>query len=620
MLRAMSQRATWIRIAAAILSAVLVAGLFPPFKLQAMVWLALIPLLAALWSLNGSKPALKGFLLGWLAGTVSCAIQFYWFSVVSSIGAVLIPIALGLYWAAFGAFAATLGNPWKDRQDRGTLGDITHSVRYAFCIAVVWAGLEWLRSWLFTGFGWNSLGVAFHNTAVMAQAADILGLVGLSIVPVFLQATLLQTGRRMMDSAKTGKRRTRIDFGIAALMVAFLVCYGLIRIAMESQHQTVRLKALLVQLNIPQDNAQVLWSALDIHMAFEEETLKALEQLTADDTAKLQEAMESANDGEISLSWPDWVMWPEAALSGSILTAENGAWGSWEENLRTIGRVREPGPFQLIYGVTQFEGVEKPVDDGHLEIVLKENARAWNSLAVMSPQEELQLYQKQHLVLFGEYIPLVESIPLLKYLYEQQSGMEFGGSFSRGTSTEPMPIPLADGTVIDAIPTICFEDSVARLTRKFVRDSPQVIINVTNDGWFKESPAAAQHFANSRFRAIELRRPMLRCANNGVSAAIDTIGSISHPDTGAAQVIVDEFGSHFTRGSILAELDVPVSPSFSLYALIGDWGIILISLSGLTVSILCRNGQSTHKKPKSKVEQLAEEKIKAQSSTRNAPF
>jgi apolipoprotein N-acyltransferase len=138
--------------------------------------------------------------------------------------------------------------------------------------------------------------------------------------------------------------------------------------------------------------------------------------------------------------------------------------------------------------------------------------------------------------------------------------------------------------VIGAIPTICFEDTVARITRLFVRPGPQVIINVTNDGWFKESAAAAQHFANARFRAIELRRPMLRCANTGVSAAIDTTGSTAHPDNGKAQVIADAKGSHFTRGSRLVELDVPLQPSFSLYAVIGDWGVTGLALLGILLA------------------------------------
>ena len=196
----------------------------------------------------------------------------------------------------------------------------------------------------------------------------------------------------------------------------------------------------------------------------------------------------------------------------------------------------------------------------------------------MSPEGELQTYRKQHLVIFGETIPFVDSLPWLKAIYEQQAGVEFTGSFTAGVSDEPVRIPKSDGSVLSAMPTICFEDSVPRLVRKSVRPEPQVIVNVTNDGWFKESAAAAQHFEDARFRAIELRRPMLRCANTGVSAAIDSTGSTAHPDTGKPQILTDAKGSHFTRGSLLAELKVPLKPSFSLYALIGDWGVIGLAI------------------------------------------
>ena len=103
---------------------------------------------------------------------------------------------------------------------------------------------------------------------------------------------------------------------------------------------------------------------------------------------------------------------------------------------------------------------EKTDDD---QLVMKENARAWNSIAVMTPEDELQTYRKRHLVIFGETIPFVDSFPWLKTIYEQQAGAKYGGSFTPGDSLEPLPIPTADGTVIGAIPTVCFEDSVARL-------------------------------------------------------------------------------------------------------------------------------------------------------------
>jgi len=98
-----------------------------------------------------------------------------------------------------------------------------------------------------------------------------------------------------------------------------------------------------------------------------------------------------------------------------------------------------------------------------------------------------------------------------------------------------------------------------------------VIVNVTNDGWFKESEAAAQHMANAKFRAIELRRPMVRSANTGVSGIISATGSSHDPVTGKRQIIADESGNHFVRSSLYGHAYAPTNGSISLYALIGDW-------------------------------------------------
>ncbi|MBC8128579.1 MAG: apolipoprotein N-acyltransferase [Gloeobacteraceae cyanobacterium ES-bin-144] len=537
-----------MKLAAAVLSGLLVAGCFPPYGMSALMWVAMIPLLAALWSIHGKRAGWKGFGLGWLAGTVSCLIQFSWLSSVTSLGAMLLPMYLGIYWGLFGAFAASLGNPWRANGGKRALS-------VALGHGAVWAGLEWLRGWLLTGFGWNGLGVAFHDTPWVAQAADLLGVGGLSLMAVFFQAVVVQFATR----------RSWIDLGVAAAAVGLLVTYGVVRIGIERRAESIPLKTLLVQINIPQDAAQVLWSALDVHMAYEEETRKALESL------KVKGAEH----------WPDWVMWPECALTGRILRTADGTWGMWQENEQTIMQVREVGEFHLIYGVNELEAVK--TDDGQL--MVKDKARMWNSIAAMTPDNQLQTYRKHHLVIFGETIPLVNEIPLLKKIYEWQAGVEYGGSFTAGESLEPLMIPNLAGTMIGAIPTVCFEDSVPRLTRKFVRPGPQVIVNVTNDGWFKQTAAAAQHFANARFRAIELRRPMLRCANSGVSAAIDSTGSTdTDPASWKSQVLVDEKGSHFTRGSLLTELKIPRHPSFSLYALIGDWGIIVLALAAFILS------------------------------------
>jgi apolipoprotein N-acyltransferase len=413
----------------------------------------------------------------------------------------------------------------------------------------VWAGLELLRGWVFTGFGWNGLGVAFHQTPVMAQAADVFGVAGLSALIVFVQSVFVQCMARVVSNRGTWRVANLRPLAVALLAIGVCAAYGFLRIRIEKNRECLSLKALLVQINIPQDAARVLWEPLAVHMAYEEETLKALETIKAADPS--------------GASWPDWVVWPESALTGRILRTVDGDWGMWQENIETISQVRKAGPFHLIHGTNELEA--EVVEDGQL--VMKPKGRAWNSIAFMSPEDELQTYRKKHLVIFGETIPFVDSIPLLKKIYAQQAGVEYGGSFTPGDSFEPVKVPNLAGEVIGAMPSVCFEDTVPRLTRKFVRPGPQVIVNVTNDGWFKESAAAAQHFSNAKFRAIELRRPMIRCANSGVSAAVDT--------TGKAQVLVDAAGSHFTRGSLRVDVAVPKSASFSLYALIGDWAVAL---------------------------------------------
>jgi len=546
----------WMRIAAAVASGLLVAGLFPPYHFPLMVWAAMMPLLWALWSVKGKRAGWKGFGIAYLGGAVSCLIQFNWVASVSWLGAILLPLYLAIYWGLFGWFAATLGRPRVN-------GGVWECLRVAFCHGAVWAGCELLRGWVITGISWNVIGVAVGDLPVMAQAADLVGVAGLSLAVVAFQALIVQAAQNW---------RCR-ELGIAALLVISIFGYGKFRIALEAKGESVRLKTLLVQLNIPQEAARVLWTDLETHEAYEDETLKALDGL-------------KSPDGKISPQWPDWVMWPECALTGRILRTDDGEWGTWQINMDTIAQVREAGPFSLIYGVNELEA-EKKGD----ELVMKEKGKAYNSIAVMSPSDELQTYRKRHLVIFGETIPFVDSIPWLKQIYEQQSGAEYHGSFTAGDSLEPLPI-LAGETMIGAIPTVCFEDSVARLTRKFIRPGPQVIINVTNDGWFKESAAAAQHFAYARFRTIELRRPMLRCANTGVSAAIDSTGSTVNPDTGKSQILTDGKGSHFTRGSLLTELKVPLHPTFSLFAVIGDWGILVLAVAGLLVAVLTRQANT----------------------------
>ncbi|MBP6783433.1 MAG: hypothetical protein KA152_06555, partial [Verrucomicrobiales bacterium] len=144
--------------------------------------------------------------------------------------------------------------------------------------------------------------------------------------------------------------------------------------------------------------------------------------------------------------------------------------------------------------------------------------------------------------------------------------------FTPGVSYEPLMIEK-DEHEIGIIPLICFEDTVPRHTRKFIRPGPQIMVNVTNDGWFYDSAQPAQHFDNALFRCIELRRPMIRAANTGVSGFIDERGSL-YDRKGSSRlprILRDEeSGSTYIRGSLPATLQVDLNPPVTFYARYGD--------------------------------------------------
>lgn len=581
----------------AVVSGVLLALCFPGWNLSGFVWVWMLPLFIVIW--RGERKR-YGFSVGYLAGLAFWLLNLKWLWTVSGLGAMAIAAFLALYFGLWGMIAVSVGNPWRERKGRkagqkqstkvtskieekiaskqaaaksggllgGALGESMRSLKFALVNAAAWVGIEWLRGWLFTGFGWNGLGVAFHNTPVLAQAADLVGVTGLAFTPVFMSAVLVQTGRRLMAEASAGKLKPRLDFSIAALLLALQFCYGVWRSRDVTSWDTQRVRVLLVQENIPQDLKWDERAVVDIMEGYREATEQAIHKLDADNMAAVQAA---ADDSEVELKQPDFVIWPESAMPNPLLYIEGEQGHYFYGDVRHLieGEIRPLGNFTLIAGMNEFEAEH----EGEM-IKWKQDGGQYNSIVAVTPgkpvEQSVVTYRKLHLVIFGEYIPFKDKLPFLSKLFEFSAGAEFAGNFSAGESTDPLVLPTGEGEV-QVIPNVCFEDTVGRLTRKFVRRDPQIIVNVTNDGWFKESEAAAQHMANARFRAIELRRPMIRCANTGVSGIISASGSLVDAATGEHQMIKDGDGSHFVRGSLYGHAYAPKHGPMTLYALVGDW-------------------------------------------------
>ena len=181
-----------------------------------------------------------------------------------------------------------------------------------------------------------------------------------------------------------------------------------------------------------------------------------------------------------------------------------------------------------------------------------------------------QLYRKIHLVPFGEFLPL-RSVPLMQKIL----GGVLPGDFTSGSSTEPLILEKPAGVQI--IPLICFEDTFGRLARKFVRDAPQLLVNCTNDGWFLHSAENEQHLASARFRCIELRRPMARAANTGVTCIIGADGRIRPED----RLADARTGSVFVEGALSREIMLEKHPPRTFYARHGDaFSVVLLAAAG----------------------------------------
>jgi apolipoprotein N-acyltransferase len=205
----------------------------------------------------------------------------------------------------------------------------------------------------------------------------------------------------------------------------------------------------------------------------------------------------------------------------------------------------------------------------------------FNAAFLFDPDGKLKsIYHKQKLVIFGEYIPLVNWLPFLKYFTpitggwtsgDQPVTFEISGWDER--PREPQ-IELDNGSAapsprltVKTSTLICFEDSFPEVARAAAQDDLDFLVNVTNDGWFGEGAEQWQHAANAIFRAVENGLPLLRCANNGVTCWIDANGRVR-------QFLQDKNGNVHRVGTLTVEVPLVANGekrARTFYNRHGDW-------------------------------------------------
>lgn len=575
---------------AAILSGVLLGLCYPKYNFGHLVWIWQLPLLAALWFSRTTKKAKKtgelrprwrrGFALGYLSGLTFFLINVSWLfalsKTVDSIGAglagwFLMAAYLALYFGLFGAFAASIGRWQRDSvtaewaEQRGLpkwLAPSLHTLRIAFLNAAAWCFIEWLRGTLLTGFGWNGLGVALHDHLALIQAAELVGVTGLAFPIVFAASVAIATIARFIGEIRDRNTlRPHLDFAVAIALVIAQFIFGLRCLTRDrSSDETVEVRAVLIQLNF---SIKEKWSG-DYAM----EILRSYDQFT--------ELYTDNENADIDL-----VIWPETALPGHFADP------TVQDYYRNYILNKGGGDWWLLAGQEHIDFVQTdqpPTDDAATVDRL-----LYNTLTAMrgSP-DNFESRSKLHLVPFGEYLPFRDFPPM-----EWIVGRFVPADFQRGDTFEPIALTDPD---IEIIPQICFEDTVGRIGRKFIdtdqsTTGPQLLVTVTNNGWFWDSANIPQHLANARFRAVELRRPMARSANTGISCFINEFGGFTGLNDPAdyERIIRDEdSGTPHIRGTLPATLTLQKNPPVTLYARYGDTfsvilGIIALLTTGMTI-------------------------------------
>ena len=559
---------TFRTLAPAILSGILLHLAFPGVSLEIFVWIWLLPLLSVLWPLHPETPRVRRpFLLGYLAGLAFFLPDVAWVRHSSRVihgaldnqwagwGPELLGAAavlglsayLALFFGLWTAFVARYASPRTATLTQATTSQSNlESLRCAALAAAAWVACEWLRGWLLTGFGWNGLGVALHRNSTLIQIADTVGVTGLAFLPVFIACigwiNVIRLTRHWRGMTKV---RTRLDFTFAMVLLLSVAIYGMFRIREYDggEKESLTVRTLLVQPNVPQAER---WATANI--------LPYYERL--DERTRLY--AEARNDQPSAI---DLVVWPENAMPMVLdLDADTKAF-----HQSFLNAVLASGDFTLLTGV----GTRANEQDQFHN----------SALLLQGNSEHQQRAHKQHLVPFGEYLPFRDQLPFMEALL----GGILPGDFRPGTGTEPLSALIGragtDTSVkqpVQLIPLICFEDTVGRLARRFVRPGPQILANITNDGWFLLSHETQIHLHNALFRAVELRRPMLRAANTGVSCFIDPLGRItsrlSDPIT----------GSSFVEGCLPGNITVPRQGEMTFYARYGD-GFALTCLALCTL-------------------------------------
>ena len=463
-----------------LLSALLLTLSFPAFNFSFLAWFALIPVLVAI---RGEKPW-QAFFTGYITGLLFFGAALFWVGYVAIIGIAVLALYLAFFFGIFAVGVDILAMQFEKPR-----------LRFAVLVSCLWVAVEFLRSHLFTGFGWALLGHTQWETLPIIQIADVTGAYGVSFLIVFTNVLISSKIKKKIKGHMPEPR-------YLALLVIVLIAvaiYGYYRVDQKFEGDQVKIS--VIQGNIPQSEK---WDE-----RYADGILNKYIDLTR----------EAAKDK------PDLIVWPETSVPGFLET---------DQALRDkVTALAKEVDTYLLVG-TQTERVPQKV-------------RYFNSAVLVSNKGEMvRRYDKIHLVPFGEYVPLGNSfLSFIKKRYDM------GEDYTAGKDHTIFEIPTQKGGLAKFGVLVCFEDVFPDISRDFMKSGADFLVVITNDAWYMKTAAPYQHARPSVFRAVENRVNVVRCANTGYSCFINQAGKITQEvkDLKGEKIFVTGFATaHITLG------------------------------------------------------------------------
>ncbi len=462
------------------LSAVALACSFENINIDALIWVGLLPFFIVI-----EKKSAKGsFLAGLYVGLVFYFLTMYWLiATLSTYGAMnivlctLIFLLLALYLAAFFGLFAMLHRYTLKRFDS------------VFIAPLIWVPLEYLRTYLISGFPWILFGYATYRRFGLTQVADITGVYGQSFLILLVNSALYRMYRYFTSEKK---KLYKIEAAITCAIFIAALLYGALSLDESIINKNNPIKVGLTQGNIAQE---LKWSENS-----RETTMENYTELTQKATEDIQKNSNYDN------SPPTLIVWPETAAPFYIQNATN-------DRAKLIRLAKENNAYILTGALAYEPKYDDP--DGEYDY--------FNSAFLIPPTEDasgevkLSRYDKVHLVPFGEYVPIHK---ILFFVDKLTEGI---GDFTSGKKAKNLKMV---GHNYEFGVLICYESIFPNLVRNFVNNGADFLVNITNDAWFGDTSAPHQQVSMAAFRAVENKRYLIRAANTGISLVIDPFGRV----------------------------------------------------------------------------------------------